>query len=81
MAAVLEPLSLIQDLLIFFFSSVTLIIFPFSTIQAQQSESVHQYSILYHSTALVLLTCLQPGHEHYVHDLLSTVLFHTAFLA
>ena len=53
----------------------------FSTIQAQQSESVHQYSILYHSTALVLLTCLQPGHEHYVHDLLSTVLFHTAFLA
>ncbi|XP_072027596.1 RNA polymerase II-associated protein 1-like [Amphiura filiformis] len=48
---------------------------------AQQSESCHQYSILYHSTALVLLTSLQSGQEHYVHDLLSTVLFHTDFLA
>ncbi|XP_038072867.1 RNA polymerase II-associated protein 1-like [Patiria miniata] len=48
---------------------------------AQQAESCHQYSILYHSAALSLFARLQPGDEYYVHDLMSSVLFNTDFIA
>ncbi|XP_022085938.1 RNA polymerase II-associated protein 1-like [Acanthaster planci] len=48
---------------------------------AQQAESCHQYSNLYHSAALSLFVHLQPGDEYYVHDLMSSVLFNTDFIA
>ncbi|XP_078000922.1 RNA polymerase II-associated protein 1-like [Glandiceps talaboti] len=47
---------------------------------AQQTESCHQYSKLYHSIALLLFTSLHPGDEHIAHDLMSTVLFNTEYL-
>ncbi|XP_033105370.1 RNA polymerase II-associated protein 1-like [Anneissia japonica] len=47
---------------------------------AQQSDSCHQHSNLYHSIALVLFTSLHAGDEHLAHELLSTMLFHTDFI-
>ncbi|XP_030855032.1 RNA polymerase II-associated protein 1 [Strongylocentrotus purpuratus] len=47
----------------------------------QQVDSCKHHSQLYHSAAMKLLARLQPGYEHYAHDLLSMILFSTEFLA
>ncbi|XP_066280057.1 RNA polymerase II-associated protein 1-like [Branchiostoma lanceolatum] len=39
----------------------------------------HPHTLLYHRTALTLLRRLLPGDEHYIHDLMSTVIFQPDF--
>ncbi|KAI8489267.1 RNA polymerase II associated protein 1 [Branchiostoma belcheri] len=41
--------------------------------------SCHPHTVLYHRTALTLLRRLVPGDEHYIHDLMSTVIFQPHF--
>eukprot|EP00058_Branchiostoma_floridae_P011739 XP_002597227.1 hypothetical protein BRAFLDRAFT_118128 [Branchiostoma floridae] len=41
--------------------------------------SCHPHTVLYHQSALTLLRRLLPGDEHYIHDLMSTVIFQPSF--
>ncbi|XP_033632797.1 RNA polymerase II-associated protein 1-like isoform X2 [Asterias rubens] len=48
---------------------------------AQQAESCHQFSNVYHSAALTVFARLLPGDEYYVQELMSSILFNTDFIA
>ena len=50
-------------------------------VQAQQAESCHQFSNVYHSAALTVFARLLPGDEYYVQELMSSILFNTDFIA
>ncbi|XP_078594205.1 RNA polymerase II-associated protein 1-like isoform X3 [Branchiostoma floridae x Branchiostoma japonicum] len=46
---------------------------------APSVPSCHPHTVLYHQSALTLLRRLLPGDEHYIHDLMSTVIFQPSF--